>query len=306
MAVDPNNNNALYLGIDGGGSQCRARIVDGAGHLLGQGRSGPANPVHGFNQAIDSIQSATHQALAQAGLSHSDIHELNAGFGLAGVNAPSYYKQMDAWQHPFKSLALTTDLHIACLGAHGGRDGAVIIIGTGSCGFASIGDKQVCYGGHGFPYGDKGSGAWIGLQAINAALLDLDNLGPETALTNQIMHYYQLPKAPLALVEKVAAKPSAVYAKLAPLVFDAAAEQDPVAQHILNEGSGYIDALAKKLLILSPPALSLIGGVSTRMSRFLSKEVQAHIVQPEFQPDSGAIYFAQKHCIQANTVLEVN
>ena len=34
---------ALYLGIDGGGSKCRARIRDSAGRLLGEANGGHAN-----------------------------------------------------------------------------------------------------------------------------------------------------------------------------------------------------------------------------------------------------------------------
>jgi ribulose kinase len=32
----------FYIGVDGGGTSCRARIEDAAGHLLGEGAAGPA------------------------------------------------------------------------------------------------------------------------------------------------------------------------------------------------------------------------------------------------------------------------
>ena len=34
----------LFLGIDAGGTNCRARLVDAAGRLLGTGRAGPGAP----------------------------------------------------------------------------------------------------------------------------------------------------------------------------------------------------------------------------------------------------------------------
>ena len=34
---------ALFLGIDGGGTGCRAAVCDGAGRILGEGRGGPSN-----------------------------------------------------------------------------------------------------------------------------------------------------------------------------------------------------------------------------------------------------------------------
>ena len=34
--------------------------------------------------------------------------------------------------HPFRTAVITTDAHAACIGAHGGKDGGVIIAGTGA------------------------------------------------------------------------------------------------------------------------------------------------------------------------------
>ena len=61
------------------------------------------------------------------------LKQVVAGLGLAGVNLPGLYQKINEWHHPFKEMFLTTDLHTACIGAHKGADGAVIITGTGSC-----------------------------------------------------------------------------------------------------------------------------------------------------------------------------
>ena len=78
-------------------------------------------------------------ALTDAVLNSGTLQELKlkdicVGIGLAGVNLPHVYDKMIKWQSPFKSMSLTTDIHIACLGAHEGHDGAVLILGTGTCG----------------------------------------------------------------------------------------------------------------------------------------------------------------------------
>ncbi|CAH0990926.1 Glucosamine kinase GspK [Sinobacterium norvegicum] len=295
MAEQPfDNNKTLFLGIDGGGSKCRARILTADNQMLGEGVSGPANPVHGFDQTVYSIQDATLKALAAAHLKPEMMGELVAGVGLAGVNVPSYYDMMSNWAHPFKAMHLTTDLHIACLGAHNGQDGAVIIVGTGSCGFVSVNDENSMYGGHGFPYGDKGSGAWIGLQAIKSVLLAHDRLGPQTLLTDLVDEFYGLNGKIISLVEMAAAKPSSVYAKLAPAVFNAADAGDPVARAIIEDGVAYIDALAKRLLEKNPQSLALIGGVAEKIRPLLSADVQDKIVDPAAQPEFGGVYFAKK------------
>ncbi len=41
----------LFLGIDGGGSKCRARLCDGAGRALGEGEAGAANVALGLDES---------------------------------------------------------------------------------------------------------------------------------------------------------------------------------------------------------------------------------------------------------------
>ena len=45
----------LYLGVDGGGTRCRARIEDKHGIVLGEGGSGPATMRLGLDKAWRSI-----------------------------------------------------------------------------------------------------------------------------------------------------------------------------------------------------------------------------------------------------------
>ena len=176
MTNNPINQPALYMGIDGGGSKCKACIVDVNNKVLGTGIAGPANAFIDQQQSIHSIINSAKLALVDANLAESDITRLTAGIGLAGVNLPSIYEEMSKWKHPFAKMFLTTDLHIACLGAHQGKDGAIIISGTGSCGYSFVDGKQVIIGGHGFPHGDKGSGAWLGLKGVKTVLLSLEGM----------------------------------------------------------------------------------------------------------------------------------
>src|SRR6266550_7396029 len=74
-----------YLGIDGGGTRCRARIEDENGKVLGAASSGPATTRIGFEKAWRSIMEATEAAAAQAGLTGEDFARMRAGIGLAGL-----------------------------------------------------------------------------------------------------------------------------------------------------------------------------------------------------------------------------
>lgn len=280
-----------YLGIDGGGSKCKASIADADGHLLGSALAGPANPFHGVDQTLHSITSAARGALDNAGLPESTLARLVAGVGLAGVNLPSLYQVINEWPHPFAKLHLTTDLRIACIGAHQRDEGAIIVVGTGSCGYVRADGKECLIGGYGFSLGDQGSGAWVGKEAIKAVLLASDELGPETLLADSIAELLQA--RGLTLVERMSGKPSSDYARLAPLVFAAAESDDPVALDIVRRGAHYLSAIARKLLSQNPSRLSIIGGLAERLTPWLDVDVVRRISPPLGTPDAGAIMFAR-------------
>lgn len=282
----------LFIGIDGGGTKCRARLFSADDKVLGTGVGGPANPLHGQAQAQASIVQAVNMALAEAGLAHSDARHLIAGVGLAGVNLPSLFEVMNAWHHPFKKMHLTTDLHIACLGAHLCNEGAVMIVGTGSCGYSYVNGKATIIGGHGFPFGDKCSGAWMGLEAIKAVLLASDNLGAQTCLVDLIGDHLQAKG--VMIVDKMGAAKSSDYAQLARFVFEAADLHDEVAVNILREGADYMSAVAEQLWQTAPNRMSLMGGLSGAIAPWLKPNVAAKLSNPISQPEFGAVYFAKQ------------
>ncbi|MBW8189427.1 ATPase [Neiella marina] len=297
MQISNDKSTPLYLGIDGGGSKCKAVLMNEQNEILGVGLAGPANPTHSFEQAIDSIVKAAQLALADANLPKETLSQLIAGVGLAGVNLPKYFQKVDQWQHPFAAMHLTTDLHIACLGAHQGQDGAVIISGTGSCGYALVDGKQLMIGAHGFPQGDKGSGAWIGLQAVQQSLKALDGLTADSELPALVSTQLDCTDD-VSLVEEVAGKNANYYAKLAGLVFAAAAKGDPLATGIIKDGAAYISAVAKRLMQVNPPRISMIGGLTALYTDWLDEQVANQIQPAQQPPEIGAVLFAHQQLQQ--------
>lgn len=285
---------SLILGIDGGGTKCKAVLMSPDNVVLGEGTAGPGNPVYGIEQAKDSIKNSALMALKQAGISPSELTKIPVGLGLAGVNLPKHYDTIMKWQHPFRQIFLATDLLIASLGAHNGGDGAVIVTGTGSCGFSYVNQKSTILGGHGFPQGDKGSGAWFGLRAAEQVLLSLDGLGHPTKLVNVMLEQLNV-KNSEELTEKVAGKPASFFAQLANCVFIAASSKDEIAISIVQEGAGYINGMAEKLMNTHPPRISLIGGLGTSLFPWLNKAIQNALSTPLSPPEVGAVYFARQN-----------
>ncbi|GAB3018224.1 N-acetylglucosamine kinase [Bowmanella dokdonensis] len=283
----------LYLGIDGGGSKCRVLLTDDKENRLASGIAGPANPNQGLDLAINSILDATQQALEQARLPAGYIDQLIVGIGLAGVNLPKYRLMLEQWDHPFKQMHITTDLHIACLGAHGGQDGAVIITGTGSCGMVQVNGTQIELGGHGFSVGDQGSGAWLGIKAVKLCLQSLDGLMPHSGLVPRLLELTQCNNAQ-QLAERMANLAPAGYARLAPLVLECAEAGDENALGIVRAGADYLNRLAYKLMSHQPPRLSMIGGLAQKIQPWLDADIRT-LIQPAIQPpEIGAIHFAQQ------------
>ena len=76
-------------------------------------------------------------------LAEDDLRDAHAGLGLAGARQPGDRERMLAQPHPFASLVVETDAYAAWLGAFGGGDGAILIVGTGSCGLAVVERRAV-------------------------------------------------------------------------------------------------------------------------------------------------------------------
>lgn len=296
-----NTERVLFLGIDGGGSKCRATLQDASGNLLGEGLSGAANLLRGIPEAQSAVMDAYHQAREQAGLTESDDGYVVAGLGLAGANLEHLKRDfLSTWQHPFAEVYLTTDLEIACLGAHRGGAGGVVIIGTGSCGLVSLPNETLMLGGHGFILGDKGSGAWFGLQLLQHCLEACCGLKSSSAEVAAVLEFTGC-EDEQALVTRFATASPKEFAALAPLVFSLAESGDCYAQEIVSRGVAYIEALCQKLMSKSPPRFSLIGGLSPLIAQRLSPTLKNTLSPALHQPEIGAIIFARQNALGSGT-----
>jgi glucosamine kinase len=93
-----------YLGIDGGGTRCRARIEDESGRVLGEASSGPAVTRIGVEKVWRAIFEATEAAAAQAGLAPEDFARMRAAIGLAGLGRRGAEAALSKIASPFASV----------------------------------------------------------------------------------------------------------------------------------------------------------------------------------------------------------
>lgn len=277
----------FYIGIDGGGTRCRARVRDASGRRLGEGVAGPANPRKDAAGARVEILRACVAALADAGMPQDALGRSAAGLGLAGVGQDEGRAAVLALDFPFGRMVLDTDAYTACLGAHQGRDGAVMIVGTGACGLALVGGRRLHVGGWGFEISDDGSGAWMGHHAVRRALWAHDGLAPETGLTRAVMARFG--DDPAAVVAWAGAARPADHAAFAALVAEAAGRGDPLGVALMEEAAGHVARAIARLVELGAPAVALVGGLAGPLRPWLPGTVLALSCEPRADAMDGAI-----------------
>ncbi len=288
------NSEPLFLGIDGGGSRCRAVIINAAGERLGQGEGGSAHPARGLLDLEKAILQATRQALTAAGQADYPLAQLCAVAGLAGLHLPRFDAVVQQWQHPFAAIRFVSDLDVACYGAHRGGDGGVIIMGTGVSAHAVVAGHSLDIAGHGFPHSGKGAGHWLGYEAVSAVLAASDRLGPVTKLSGLVYDACGIAQGkPMALADHFYQAPASEFARLAPLVLSAATMGDTVAQRLRNEAIGYLNDIALQISAFGVPRLCLVGGVAEVLTPFLVSGVKRLLVAPVHTPAMGAALMAR-------------
>ncbi|HKT14449.1 MAG TPA: BadF/BadG/BcrA/BcrD ATPase family protein [Allosphingosinicella sp.] len=281
----------LYLGIDAGGSHTRARLVSGTDEVLGTGEAGPANTPDGLPQALLAIEDAYTQAVTKAGLNEAEVAAIHAGMGIAGLNRRGFLQGLKAHDFPFNTTAFASDAAIANLGAHAGEDGAIVSVGTGSVGFARIGDDISTIGGYGFPVSDEGSGAELGLRAIRRALWARDGRIPQSPMTLEVLERFH--ESAGEIVDWSARATPADYAALAPMVMNHAIQGDPNAELIVQEAARRIEAIIRTFLERGAPYCCLMGGMADPLREWMTPSIREHLREPLGDALDGAIILAR-------------
>ena len=291
------------IGIDGGGSHCRAVLQNSDGKLIGEGTSGASNIMSDPHQALQSIVSACNAAIADANLSLS-LSELVVMAGLAGANIPKAKAYFLSLPMPFKRIHVISDLHSACFGAHEGANGGLIICGTGSAATCHIDGTFKDIGGYGLSLGDNGSAAWLGLQAVKSTLLTMDGVHHESALVKQVIEQLQARTASDVVSITSAYKPSH-YGELAPLVTACHEAGCEMATAIIQEGARYIHSIINALNEYSRSfyktagdssvmRVCVVGGLAQTYIPLLPNNIQQSLCSPKTNAQLGAIgYFSQ-------------
>jgi N-acetylglucosamine kinase-like BadF-type ATPase len=298
---------SLFLAIDAGGTGTRFLLADET-RVLARATAGTVKLVRvGEPEATARLQAMLAEAAAAAGVSLNQI--TRTCFGLAGIGSPV----VRAWASRVLSSSVSGELlicgdeEIALDAAFAGGPGILLVAGTGSnaIGRTDAGETFGA-GGWGPVLGDEGSGTWIGLEALRAALRAQDRipLGDQlndqlgdsnreqsemkcvrasTSLLREIERHWRLN----SLGELVAYanqrgdcdRPAPEFASLAPIVARCAAQGDALAAKVLTRAGEELAELVAlvfgKMSAAAPTdakesasiGVAFTGGVLTHIAR---------------------------------------
>lgn len=285
----------VFIGVDGGGTGCRAQAELIAGQRTDILFGGAANIATDPDGAMREVEALVTQvlALAQTLLPEGVMPDPVMVLGLAGAVETGAADRLRR-QIPHAELTVCGDIEIALHGALGADDGIVLAVGTGSVIAARIKGQMRRLGGYGLALGDDGGGAWLGREALRASLLARDRLGPEGSLAQAVWQQFgTLPE----IIGFAARACPADYARLAPLVLDHDRAHCPVAGRILDRGCAY---LLRAIRALQPdggglpvtPMGSLAAPLLHRMLAHGAADL--HICAPKGSALDGALSLARQ------------
>ena len=197
-------NARFVMGIDGGATKTLAAVLDLESKALHLAHGGPSNEdTVGVEAAVRALLQTADEAIGRAGI---DQDQLGAAvLAVAGVDTDAFARHVRSAR--METWIVINDVVGAWATATGAAPGVAAISGTGSNVFGVGPDGRAWRaGGWGHVLGDEGSGYWLGVQSIKAALRDRDASGPETALSDAATAFFDVPSVE-ALAVRVYSQP---------------------------------------------------------------------------------------------------
>ncbi len=291
----------LYLAIDGGGTKCRARLVDDNNNILAQDFvNEPANlQIENGERAYQTIMGLSKKIFKLANLDLSkDGARVYACFGVAGARSTKAKKDFAKRNFPFANTLIVDDIDIALAGAHEGKDGAALIIGTGSAGLGIVNGERFQIGGWGFYVGDDMSGAILGRKLLRTSLLAHEGIIEASDLTKKIMEQFNNSAENLMLwsFNNNGGKPAlpAHYAGFIPLLLEYFTKGDKIAKKLLDYEISTVGKYVNWFKSRGIEKIAIIGGFGTAILPILKEKFGKIIVEPKASPIEGAIIMAKK------------
>ncbi len=286
------------IGIDGGGTKTTFGLFDdtklidviekGTCHFLQVGYDGCAQVI---KEGVDELikKHCIHDALISIGI---------AGYG-SDVTIRNSIENAIKDQLKDYDYHITSDVHIALLGALDGQEGIMVIAGTGSIAMALSNGELYRSGGWGYQLGDEGSGYWIGKELLRVFTHQADGRMKKDEIYDAIMEYFNLDQ-PYQIIAKISGLENqrSEIASLAKLCAKLSLNNE-MCKKIIKEAAYHASTVAKALVCHyeSQPVITYYGGVFKNElfeETFISSLKDYKVIKPKQSPIYGAYYLSKQ------------
>ncbi len=275
------------VGVDGGGSGTRIIVTDKKLKILASATGEPSALGQGIEKAWRSILDTLSRAFHYGNLPVPRLSECAIGLGLSGANNIIWKNEFYLRNPGFKNIVLDTDGFTTLLGAHGGKSGVIVAVGTGSVGMlldSNLNRKDVS--GWGFPAGDEASGAWLGLKAAALTQKTIDGRRSHSTLSELVLNFCG--KEPAQFLNWLGNAGQNSFAQLAPLVIQAE-KSDPEARSLLVSAGLEIELMTKALDLNSQYPFSICGRLGEALIPYIPSSLQKRHKAPDGDSTIGAL-----------------
>lgn len=289
------------IGIDSGGTKTTAKAFSLSGELLDTAVSGFGNLTVDFDKGMENICTAVDElknrltgeccflCLGCAGIETGGKKEL------ARQALTARYGDI---------ISVTNDAMLGLYAALEGRDGVLVIAGTGSIGYLKKDGGLHRFGGWGHLINDDGSGYTIAMRAVRYIAYGFDTGHPDTPLKEAVFRHLQLTEL-RQLIDWVYRSSKGEIAALVPVVVQTALDGDPQAGEILawaGERLAWLaiplcrqNELANPNIAISGSVLRKIPMVNQVFQAVLKREIGSYtLYDNDFDPPKGGYYIWQE------------
>ncbi|HEX6359458.1 N-acetylglucosamine kinase [Actinophytocola sp.] len=297
----------VAVGVDIGGTSCRAMAVSPNGTVVGRGAAGGGNPnSHPTEVAAARVAAAIADAVPDGTTVVACL------LGMAGASKLTDPAVVEVFHAALRGVGVTcqmdvvSDAEVAFASATAAPDGTVIIGGTGSVAVRILDHRMASqHGGWGWLLGDEGSAYWIGRQAVRSTLRLLegtDEAGPlAVAVLTEVLGSAEptdtgwRKRAFSQLITAANAEPPVRLARYASLVSTHVG--DPMADAIVHDAAAMLATHAQTARVpgeTTPIVLAgSVIGPDSPVGLALRKEL-SHETEVLFAPDGalGAAWLA--------------
>lgn len=283
----------FLIGVDGGGSGTRIIVTDLNLKLLASAHGAPSALGQGIESAWRSILDTLARAFHNGNLPVPMLSECAIGLGLSGANNVIWKNEFYLRNPGFKKIIVDTDGFTTLLGAHAGKPGTIVAVGTGSVGMVLRENfERLSVSGWGFPAGDEASGAWLGLKACAIAQKALDKRATPGELSKQVLHFCGEDSE--RFLTWLGNAGQNAFAKLAPLVFQSASK-DKEAYELLIGAGKEIEQMVLTLDKDGKLPLSICGRLGEALIQYLPPAIKSRNQKPQGDSTMGALHLIHKH-----------